>query len=187
VSTRHSASAAFSDRATRAVLEPNHALPALQEIVLRKEDGGGCVMKFQSGKAKTGGRKKGTPNKITLDLIALLEEKGFNPAAKLVLVYRKAAKEWERHEEIFDAIQSKRISFEMTPLTETKAPTYLGIMEKAASELMQYVYPKRKAVEVSGPGGGPIETKDVSSLTDEQLDAELGRLMAKKAANAGSK
>ena len=31
------------------------------------------------------------------------------------------------------------------------------------AELAQYVYPKRKAVEHSGPGGGPIETNDGSA------------------------
>lgn len=36
-------------------------------------------MAFQPGKPKTGGRKKGTPNKSSLSLKEQLEERGINP------------------------------------------------------------------------------------------------------------
>jgi hypothetical protein len=42
---------------------------------------------FQKGKEKTGGRKKGTPNKRTAELQEILGE--FNPAEKLMELYNK--------------------------------------------------------------------------------------------------
>lgn len=108
------------------------------------------MAKFQPGKSKTGGRKKGTPNKITLDLVELLERMGFSPAARLVHVYRKASKEYERAEEIYDAIQDARRERGLKPLAPLDTATYLGIMGKTAAELMAYVYPKRKPVDSKG-------------------------------------
>jgi hypothetical protein len=43
---------------------------------------------FKKGKEKTGGRKKGTPNKKTAELQEILG--GFNPAEKLMELYNKA-------------------------------------------------------------------------------------------------
>lgn len=42
---------------------------------------------FQKGKEKTGGRKKGVPNKKTAELQEILGE--FNPAEKLMELYNK--------------------------------------------------------------------------------------------------
>ena len=42
---------------------------------------------FQKGKEKTGGRKKGTPNKKTAELQEILGD--FNPAEKLMELYNK--------------------------------------------------------------------------------------------------
>ena len=42
---------------------------------------------FQKGKEKTGGRKKGTPNKRTAELQEILGD--FNPAEKLMELYNK--------------------------------------------------------------------------------------------------
>lgn len=44
----------------------------------------------------------------------------------------------------------------------------------------QYLGQKdRSAHEVSGPDGAPIETKDVSTLSNEEIDARLEKLRAK--------
>jgi hypothetical protein len=44
----------------------------------------------------------------------------------------------------------------------------------------QYLDQKDKNVqEISGPGGKPIETRDLSSLTEEQIDARLAELTEK--------
>lgn len=73
-------------------------------------------MKFQKGRAKTGGRKKGTPNKKTKELMEVLGS--FDPAEKLVQIYNE------------------------TDNLELKA----GICK----DLLKYIYPQRKAVEMTG-------------------------------------
>jgi hypothetical protein len=99
------------------------------------------------GKLKTGGRKRGTPNKKTQELLGLLEEKNFNPAEKLISVYRRAIKSFDN---------SKGSSGQGPDMTFK----YLEIAEKAASDLMQYVYPKRKAIDHTS-GGQPINFADL--------------------------
>lgn len=52
----------------------------------------------------------------------------------------------------------------------------------ALKEAAGYVYPKRKALEISGVDGAPIETKlDLTKLTDKELDM-LIKLTSKAAA-----
>lgn len=130
-------------------------------------------MPFTKGHSKTGGRQKGSPNKRTVELTELLEKKGFNPAEKLVYVYRKAIKEYKRADQIADAIQKDLLSRGIPADKVNHGPSYLKIASDAAKELMQYVYPKRKAVEFSGPNGEPVPTVsvDLSGLTTEELKA----------------
>lgn len=89
-----------------------------------------------TGKAKTGGRKKGTPNKRTQEFIEVLERRKFSPADALIDVYRKALK-------AFNSGAGK--SFGDGPDMNFK---YLEIANKAACDLMQYRFPKRKALEI---------------------------------------
>lgn len=49
----------------------------------------------------------------------------------------------------------------------------------AAKELAAYIYPKKTAVTVSGPGDGPIKTKTESSYDDRLLD-DFERLLETK-------
>ena len=47
-----------------------------------------------------------------------------------------------------------------------------GLRGKMFSELAQYVYPKRKSVEHSGPDGAPIETHDSAiELLSDRVDS----------------
>ena len=75
-------------------------------------------MTFKVGDKKpaNGGRKKGTPNKKTKELIEILG--AFNPAEKLVEIFKE---------------------------TDDK-----DLKASIAKELMKYVYPQRKAVEMTG-------------------------------------
>lgn len=70
---------------------------------------------FQKGKAKTGGRKKGTPNKRTKELAEVLGS--FDPADKLVQIYNETDD--------------------------------LDLKAQICRDLLKYVYPQRKAVEMS--------------------------------------
>ncbi len=68
---------------------------------------------------KTGGRKKGVPNKRTQEVTEKLEELGCDPIAGMALI----------------------------ALDASNPPELRGRM---FSELAQYVFPKRKAIEYSG-------------------------------------
>ena len=105
---------------------------------------------------RRGGRKKGALNKKTLDLIETLSAKGYDPVAELIRIAAIAEKEYERADEIFDAIQARRHDLKLVPLSESTAPTYLKIMQASASDLMNYVYPKRKAIELTGKDGADL-------------------------------
>lgn len=91
-----------------------------------------------SPKTPGSGRKKGSLNRRTRELIEILEEKDFNPAEKLVFVFRKAMKTFQNS---YPPSEGPDMRFK-----------YLEIAEKAASDLMQYVYPKRKAVDLTSNG-----------------------------------
>jgi hypothetical protein len=90
---------------------------------------------------KCGGRKKGTPNKITFELIETLRAKGFDPAAELVQVHYEAMK-------LYRAKVKDNKGWGAGPALDTAC--------KAASDLMEYVYPKRKSVELTGAEGANL-------------------------------
>ena len=69
----------------------------------------------------------------------------------------------------------------------------LELRGRMFSDLAQYVYAKRKAVEHSGPDGEPIPHEhlhiiDISKLTPEELEAaeKLGASTARAKAGAGN-
>lgn len=90
---------------------------------------------------KTGGRTKGTPNVPTFDLIATLKEKGFEPAAALVEVYTEAMALYKKK-------NKDNKGWGAGPALDTAG--------RAASDLMEYVYPKRKSVELTGKEGADL-------------------------------
>lgn len=51
-----------------------------------------------------------------------------------------------------------------------------GVRVRAYGELAQYVYPKRRAIELSGPEGGPIEHDiNPTDLLEQRLEDLAGR------------
>ena len=80
------------------------------------------------GSPKTGGRKKGTPNKKTPDLQARIAEKfpGFCPVEHMCAYV----------------------------LDESEPAKDRAVIAK---EVAPYIYAKRKAVEITGAGNGPID------------------------------
>lgn len=114
--------------------------------------------KFKPGATRpaASGRKKGTPNKKTLEFQAILEGKNFSPGEELIYVYQEAKKlyQWRK--------KNRNISGAMTCL-DTMATT--------ADKICQFVYPKKKAVEHTGEVG--VKTfADFIALADE--DDDLG-------------
>ena len=77
---------------------------------------------------KTGGRVKGTPNKKTQEVIDRLKELNCDPIEGMAKIAQTAL--------------------------ESDDLALAGQMYK---ELAQYIAPKRKAIEVTGEGGKPIE------------------------------
>lgn len=81
--------------------------------------------KGTTGTPKTGGRKKGTPNKRTRSIEEKLEALGCDPIAGMAAIANNE-----------NNSQELRLS--------------------AYKEVAQYVAPKRRAVEHSGPDGGQL-------------------------------
>lgn len=93
--------------------------------------------RFKPGQKKTpgSGRKKGTPNKKTIDFLLVLEKNNFDPGEELIYVYNQAKsiyKIMRQGKKYFQALQS------------------LETMQTTADKICQFVYPKRKAIEHSG-------------------------------------
>lgn len=82
---------------------------------------------------KTGGRQKGTPNKQTMDVVKLLEEKfpGYNPVVAMA---------------------------QMAHDTNLTPELRLAAHREAA----KYVAPQRKAVEVTGEVNGSVKLIDLT-------------------------
>lgn len=113
-------------------------------------------------KQKNSGRKKGTTNRRTRELLEILDQLGFEPLTEIIRVNREAWKEYDRCSEIHDALQENRFQLGMKSLVEeTDAPKYLKLAESSAAEVMQYTFPKRKAVEHTGENGKPLEATQV--------------------------
>lgn len=118
---------------------------------------------------KGAGRPPGTPNKRTLDLIETLESKGYNAAAELVWAFQEAKKQYleadEKQQELLDAIRGvDGINFNTMNalISRDNKPAYLALCANTAKELMGYVYPKRKAIEVS-------KTNPFDGLSHEEM------------------
>jgi hypothetical protein len=82
---------------------------------------------------KTGGRKKGTPNKKTQVAAEILEELGFCPIRKGVEMFERALEEFEED----------RSDYRFK---------YLEIAHAEIKDLRQYVFPKRKAIDLTSKG-----------------------------------
>lgn len=95
------------------------------------------------GKRQNAGRKKGVSDgatsKIRLDLIQKLEAKGVDPAESLAWVFLEAKTQYEKKRD--------------EQVNGWGSVGMLDLARHAASDLMDYVYPKRKAIEHTGADG----------------------------------
>jgi hypothetical protein len=94
---------------------------------------------------RRGGRKKGTPNKRSWDCVRALERLGFDPAAKLVQLTLDAEADYRTLRKMRDF--------------ENAAP-FLATASANCAKLMKFVYPERKAVDVTSDG------EKIASLAD---------------------
>lgn len=94
------------------------------------------------GVKKHGGRVKGTPNKATEELQAKAKELGCDPFTILCLF---AMGDWKR----LGYPDEKYIAQDSEKSTTYKFHVDPAVRAKCAQEAVQYLYPKRKAVELS--------------------------------------
>ena len=106
------------------------------------------------GKREGAGRKKGVPNKKTQVIEDLLESLNCEPLRILAAV----ANGEPLHARIGVGLPGKTAggSEQDYDFVEMEVSPTLDQRIAAAKELCQYVYPKRKAVEHSGPNGQEI-------------------------------
>ncbi len=105
-------------------------------------------MPAPKGHARYGGRQKGTPNKVTKDLIDIVHEcLGMSLPEKIF--------------ELFPGLQKSQ-----------KAQVLM--------QMMDYIYPKRKAIDVTTKGEAIAPNTNLSSMTDEQLHEEYKRAIGKQ-------
>lgn len=95
---------------------------------------------------KSGGRKKGTPNKATQDVQAICERLKCNP---IEIKCHFANGDWNALG--YDGPTQTRVTAQGIKVEEDVIPPELRFA--AAKELSNYLYPKRKAVEHSGKDG----------------------------------
>lgn len=104
------------------------------------------------------GRKKGTPNKKTVELMQVLEKNKFDPGEELIYLYREAKKIFE-----FRKKNSNLVG----------ALSAMDRMIEVAEDIAQYVYPKKKAIEHSGEVGVRTFADFIASAdSDEDEDGE---------------
>lgn len=113
----------------------------------------------QKGQKTPGsGRKKGTPNKKTVELMQVLEKNNFDPGEELIYLYREARKIFE-----FRKKNSNLVG----------ALSAMDRMIEVAEDIAQYVYPKKKAIEHSGEVGVRTFADFMASAeSDDEEDEE---------------
>lgn len=86
-------------------------------------------MPFQPGNKFSPGRAPGSTSKRTQEAIALFEKAQFNPIVQLMRVFEQAQQRF---------LESEK---------PTEAAMFLGIASGVAKDLVNYAYPKLRAVE----------------------------------------
>lgn len=102
-------------------------------------------------RSKRAGRKPGTPNKKTLALIEILEGQNFDPVTEALHVYTLALEHFDKN----------RSDFRFK---------YLEIAQKGVQDLMRFVYPQRKAIDVTS-GDMPINPGTLAHIPKEDLES----------------
>ena len=109
--------------------------------------------------AKTGGRKKGVPNKATAQKAAAVAESGLTPLDYMLSLLREEPPE--------DADLEQKLAMS-------------AMRFEAAKAAAPYVHPRLAAVEHTGKDGGPIETMVV---TEDDVTRWLSFEAARNAIN----
>lgn len=95
---------------------------------------------FKPGTPKpaNSGRKKGTPNKKTLEFQIILQNNNFEPGEEFIYLYREQMKIFEQRK------KDERFDGALEALSDAA---------QTLNNICQYVYPKKKAIEHTGEVG----------------------------------
>ena len=136
---------------------------------------------------KTGGRKKGTPNKVVPEIRTLARQHGAEAITKLVSLMRGEDEHLAKLERKVakmpvDSDEMGNLLRQLVGLLSGRnLPNELG----AAKELIDRGWGKAvQGVELAGPDGGPIEVDDVNTL---ELAMYIGLALRKAAKIKDSK
>ena len=102
---------------------------------------------------KSGGRKEGTPNKRTLEAREIAEKLGVNPL-EICLMF--AAGDWEGLG-YPSADVTKVLKDGGTINVDTIPPE---LRQKSAKDVLGYLFPQLKAIELTGKDGGPLSIEE---------------------------
>ncbi len=110
---------------------------------------------------KSGGRIKGSANKKTVEVIETLAKMKCDPITGMAkIAMGKSALDagaMRIVKKIRAALKGEKDQLEFFELLLTSwRKSSPELQAKMFSELAQYIYPKRKAIEVTGPGGNPV-------------------------------
>ncbi|HEY9705671.1 MAG TPA: hypothetical protein V6C58_24745 [Allocoleopsis sp.] len=108
------------------------------------------VEKNSTKRQRTGGRQKGTPNKKTEYAFEVLKKHNFCPIEYLVYV---AKNDWKALG--FESEMREKQGYQGITYLEYNIPIELRV--DAAKDLMPYLYPKRRAIEISNPDDKKLE------------------------------
>lgn len=129
---------------------------------------------------RVGGRKKGVPNKHTRDLQELLDKMGHDPKEAMILIAKgdmpcntcRGKGKTKYKISGTDRIADRLCESCFGSLMEKLSP---ALIYNANAELLNYLLPKRKAIEHTGPEGSPIE---VNVSYREQILSRIASIVA---------
>ncbi len=130
---------------------------------LSKGDKSGKGKGRPKGQPRTGGRIKGTANKKTIEVIETLAKLKCDPIAGMAKIAMDARspldlESLEMVRRIKNALQGKKDLLEFFEMLLSSWRNYPPeLRAKMFSELAQYVFPKRKAIEHTGQNGEPLQ------------------------------
>lgn len=129
------------------------------------------------GTPKTGGRKKGSPNKPTRELKEIAADLGVDPF-EVLLHFAKGD---------FAALGYDECVTKYTKAGDSYEEPTIGpeLRQKAAKDACEYLYPKLKSIELKGDAKSPLEmflrmTPDERAERRREYEARLGAPPEKK-------
>ena len=128
-----------------------------------RKGGEASAAKRAGTKTPGSGRKEGTPNKRTVELMDALHAAGYDPEADNPVVWM-----WKVYTGQMTMPVATVIDKETGEKQIEEVALEPALRVKCMSEVARYLHPQRKAVEVVGADGGPIK---VLMLNLDELEA----------------